>query len=319
MFNRKKEILVYLFLGFLESGKSTLIKSSLTDPQFNSGEKTLLILCEEGLEEFDEEFLETTNTILEIVEDEDELTEEYLDELQDKHNPDRVFIEYNGMWSATEFMEMSLPKGWVPVQCLTTVNAQTLNLYLNNMRSLMVEHFTHCDVVIYNRCTLENKKSSMRRIVKGVNGEAAIAYESDDPKFYEASEDDLPFDIHADVITIEDDDFGIWYLDARDNPKNYDGKTVCFKGFVKRSKGFAKNLFVPGRHVMTCCEDDITFLGFICDSPMAPTIQNDSWVMVTARVTYEKHPAYRGQEGPVLHALNVAGAEKPKRGVTTFD
>lgn len=319
MFNKKKEILVYLFLGFLESGKSTLMKSSLSDPQFNNGEKNLIILCEEGLEEFDEEFLETTNSAIEIVEDEDQLTESYLDSLQKKYNPDRVMVEYNGMWSPTEFMELGLPKGWIPVQCITTVNAETLDLYLNNMRSLMVEHFQHCDVVIYNRCTLDNKKAAMRRIVKGVNAGAAIAYESDDPKFYEAKEEDLPFDIHAEVIEIEDDDFGIWYLDARDNPQNYKDKTVRFKAMVKRTKGMPKNLFVPGRHVMTCCEDDIAFLGFVCDSPLGSTIKNDIWITLTARVTYENHPAYNGQEGPVLHAQNVAGAEKPERTVTTFD
>lgn len=321
MFNRnkKKEILVYLFLGFLESGKSTLMKNSLADPQFNNGEKNLIILCEEGLEEFDEDFLETTNSVLEIVEEQETLTGEYLDRLQEKYNPDRVMVEYNGMWSAADFMELELPKGWIPVQCITTVNAETLDLYLGNMRSLMVEHFQHCDVVIYNRCTLDNKKAAMRRIVKGINGNAAIAYESDDPAFYEAKEEDLPYDIHADVITIEDDDFGIWYLDARDNPQNYKDKTVQFKAFVKRTKTMPKNQFIPGRHIMTCCEDDIAFLGFVCESPLGSTIKNDTWITITARVTYEKHPAYNGQEGPVLHARNIAGAEKPKNTVTTFD
>lgn len=315
----KKEILVYLFLGFLESGKTTLIKSSLSDPQFNDSGKNLLILCEEGLEEIGEEFLSSTNSVLEIVENQEALTEEFLTACQKKHKPDRVMVEYNGMWSPLHFMEMALPKGWIPVQCITTVNAETVDVYLNNMRSQMIEQFQHCDMVLFNRCSLATKRAPLRRIIKANNRNAAIAYESPDPAFYENMEEDLPFDIHADVIDIEDDDFGIWYLDARDNPKNYDNKTVRFKGLIKKIRQLERDAFLPGRHVMTCCEEDIAFLGFICKSPLAPTLTNDQWAMITARVTYERHPAYQSEEGPVLHAVSIAGAEKPEHTVTTFD
>ena len=315
----KKEILVYLFLGFLESGKSTLIKNSLSDPQFNDSGKTLLILCEEGMEEMDEEFLESTNSVLEIVENQEALTESFLADCQKKHRPDRVMVEYNGIWPVSYFVEMALPKGWIPVQCITTVNAETVDMYLNNMRSQMMEQFQHCDMVLFNRCSLATKRAPLRRIIKANNRNAAIAYESPDPAFYENTEEDLPFDIHADIIDIDDDDFGIWYLDARDNPQNYDGKTVRFKGLIKKIRQLEKDAFLPGRHVMTCCEDDIAFLGFICKSPLAQTLKNDSWAVLTARVAYERHPAYQGENGPVLSAISIAGSDKPEHVVTTFD
>lgn len=315
----RKEILVYLFLGFLESGKTTLIKNSLCDPQFNDRGKNLLILCEEGMEEIDAEFLKTTNSVVEIIENQEDLTEDFLAECQKKHKPDRVMLEYNGMWSPTHFMEMALPKGWIPVQCITTVNAETVDMYLNNMRSQMMEQFQYCDMVLFNRCSLGTKRAPLRRLIKATNRSAAIAYESPDPAFYEMTEEDLPFDIHADVIEIEDDDFGIWYIDARDNPKNYDGKTVRFKALAKRVRQLGNDAFLPGRHVMTCCEDDIAFLGFVCKSPMVPTIKHDTWMVVTARVTYENHPAYQGEYGPVLHAISLSVSEKPEHEVTTFD
>ncbi len=315
----KKEILVYLFFGFLESGKTTLIKNSLSDPQFNDSGKNLLILCEEGMEEIDEEFLASTNSTVEIVEKQEDLTEAFLTACHKKHKPDRVMVEYNGMWPPLYFLEMVLPKYWIPVQCITTVNAETVDMYLGNMRSQMMEHFKYCDMVLFNRCSLETKRAPLRRIIKANNRNAAIAYESPDPAFYEHPEEDLPFDIHADVIDIEDDDFGIWYLDARDNPKNYDGKTVRFKGEIKKIRQLERDAFLPGRLIMTCCEADIAFLGFVCKSPLAPTLKNDTWATVTARVTYERHPAYQGEEGPVLHAISIAGADAPEHEVTTFD
>jgi hypothetical protein len=228
-------------------------------------------------------------------------------------------VEYNGMWPPADFMEMALPKGWIPVQCITTVNAETVDMYLTNMRSQIMEQFKHCDMVLFNRCSLATKRAPLRRIVKANNASAAIAYESPDPAFYENKEEDLPFDLHADIIEIEDDDYGIWYLDARENRKNYDGKTVRFKALIKKLRQLEKDALLPGRHVMTCCEEDITFLGYVCKSPLAPTLKNDTWATVTARISYERHPAYQGETGPVLHALSIAGSEKPEHVVTTFD
>ena len=46
------EIPVYLFLGQLESGKTTFIQETMNDPKFDSGDKTLLLICEEGEVEY---------------------------------------------------------------------------------------------------------------------------------------------------------------------------------------------------------------------------------------------------------------------------
>lgn len=42
------EIPVYLFTGFLDSGKTSFIQDTISDPDFLADEKTLLIACEEG-------------------------------------------------------------------------------------------------------------------------------------------------------------------------------------------------------------------------------------------------------------------------------
>ncbi len=55
------EIPVYLFVGFLESGKTSFIQKSLEYSDFNSGENTLYLICEEGIEELDIESLPGKN------------------------------------------------------------------------------------------------------------------------------------------------------------------------------------------------------------------------------------------------------------------
>ena len=53
-----QQIPVYLFTGFLEGGKTRIIQESMEDKRFNSGEKTLMIQCEDGIEELEEPFID---------------------------------------------------------------------------------------------------------------------------------------------------------------------------------------------------------------------------------------------------------------------
>ena len=62
---------VYLFTGFLEGGKTHIIQESLSDPSFNTGEKTLILMCEEGEEELDPSMFAGQNCRIEYVENQD--------------------------------------------------------------------------------------------------------------------------------------------------------------------------------------------------------------------------------------------------------
>ena len=46
MSNKNDVVPVYLFTGFLESGKTKFIQSTLEDKRFCRGERTLLLVCE---------------------------------------------------------------------------------------------------------------------------------------------------------------------------------------------------------------------------------------------------------------------------------
>lgn len=305
------EIPVYLFSGFMDSGKSTLIRETLIDGDFGEGGKTLLILCEDGEVEFDEAELEKVNAQMVMVEEEEEFTAAKLKELQRSYQPDQVFIEYNGTWQMATFLEMELPKDWILVQALATVDATTFEMYQANMRTMIMEQLFAADVVIFNRCVDDTPKGKFRRAVKVVNRRAQIAYERADGTIDENDMEELPYDLNQDVIEITDMDYGIWYMDALEDPKKYEGKKVRFLALVYRPEKMKKEVLVPGRFAMTCCVDDMTFIGFKCKYSKAAEIPHKSWVTVTAEMKSEFAMEYRGK-GPVLYALDIEPAEKPE-------
>ncbi len=222
-----EEIPVYLFTGFMDSGKTSLIRQTLLEENFGDGAKTLLIVCEDGDEEYDEEELKEANTKMLMVEKEEDFNETLLKNINVQYLPDQVFIEYNGTWKMDKLLEMKLPKGWIFVQSLATVDGTTFDMYLSNMRAMIMEQLFRADVVIINRCDDDTPRGKFRRAIKAVNRPAQIVYERADGSIDER-EEELPFDINQDVIEVSDADYAIWYMDAQENYKKYDGKKIEF-------------------------------------------------------------------------------------------
>jgi uncharacterized membrane protein YcgQ (UPF0703/DUF1980 family) len=312
-----RDIPTYLFTGFLESGKSTCIKEVLEEGNFEDGLKTLYIMTEEGEEEIDENLLAYNKVTTVVIEEEDDLTEEKCLALYKEHKPARVVIEVNGMWDMAKLLNETLPENWVVVQTFTTVNAETYQMYINNMKSLLMAHFQQSDLVIFNRCRPDMDKASMRRSVKAINRQAQVLFESEDGGVESNIQEELPYDINASEIELEDDDFGLWYLDVSENPERYEGKTIIFKGQVYRNRTFPKDAFVPARAAMTCCADDIAKIGFICHYKDAQKFATDDWVTVRVKVKPEFSKKNQGLY-PVLWADNVESAQPPKEEVVYF-
>lgn len=316
------DIPVYLINGFLESGKTAFINTTLEDPEFINKDRILLIVCEEGEEEYDNAALAKKNIFTEYVEEREDFNKEFLETCQKKYDPDKVIIELNGVWPMTDFLDMDTPKDWVTVQIITMVNAQTFNNYLSNMRSMIMEHLKYSDTVIFNRCDANTRKIDIRRAVKPVNRKAQIIYETIDGADLGEEEDELPFDINADTIELHDDDFGLWYLDALDFPKKYEGKTMIFKAMFYKDRSMPKDTFVPGRFAMQCCANDITFIGFISRIPSTlkeflDTHENKSWINVKAEVRVEFKKEYRGK-GPVLYVKELKDSEPAEDDIVYF-
>ncbi len=311
------KIPIYMVNGFLESGKTTFIQETLSDPYFSDGGKTLLIACEEGEEEYDLHVLESYDTTLVTIEGKAEFTAEFLEECQKKYKPSQVMIEWNGMWGMQLFREMRFPKGWFPAQGITLVDATTFDLYMQNMKSLFMDMVQDSDLVIFDRCVEGTKAASYKRNIRAVNPRAQVEFEQEGGEPFEF-EDELPFDLNADIIDISDIDYGIWYVDAMDHPEHYDGKTIRFKGRVMKPRRMTPGYFVPGRKAMTCCADDTVFLGFLCRSHNVDKLKNGQWLTVTAKVYVEKRDEYSGEEGPVLYTKALKSAEPPEEEMVYF-
>lgn len=312
-----RDIPVYLFTGFLESGKSTCFQEILEEGNFEDGLRTLFLMTEEGEKEIAADLLQYNKVDTVVIEEEEDLTEDECIELVKEYKPARIVIEVNGMWDLVKLINETIPENWVVVQTFTTVNAETFQMYINNMKSLIMSHFQHSDLVIFNRCDKEMDKASMRRNVKAINRAAQVLFESEDGSVESNIEEELPYDINADVIELEDDDFGLWYLDVSEHPEKYENKTIIFKGQVYRNRTFPSDAFVPARKAMTCCADDIAKIGFICHYNEATKFHTDSWVKVTVKV---KPEFSRRQQAlvPMLWADNVERAAAPEEEIVYF-
>lgn len=316
-----ERIPVYVINGFLESGKTSFFAYTIGQPYFQSKERTLLILCEEGEVEYSEKLLKHTLTDVVTVEKQEDLTPAFMMALNAKYHPGRVLIEWNGMWNYREF---HLPSAWMLEQQITCIDASTFGVYYSNlaMRSLLFEELKGSELVMFNRCDDIDEETLIKykRNVKAICQQADLIFEDKDGEIDMTTEEDLPFDINADVIDLRKGiDYGVWYLDAMEHPERYDGKTIRFIGMVARPDDFPKGYFVPGRMAMTCCAQDMQFLGYACayDQEKIDAIREKSWVEITADVRFEDFKEYEGK-GIVLHAKSAALTKEPEDAVVNF-
>ena len=309
---------VYLFLGFLESGKTKFIQETMEDPRFSNGEKTLLLVCEEGEEEYSTiSFAMPECTELVVIDDKAKLTEEYLAELQLKYGAERVVVEYNGMWELGELFN-AMPEGWMINQVMTFFDSNTFLSYNANMRQLVYDKIENAQLVVFNRFDGTMDKMSFHKVVRGISRRCDIVYEHTDGKAdFDDIEDPLPFDVNAPVIEIADRDYAFFYRDLTEDLESYIGKTVKFRGLVATDKRLEPQDIVVGRHVMTCCEADIQYCGLACVLPEVMDLKTRDWIHVTAKVAFQKHRIYKGK-GPVLVAEKVIICEEPEEQLATF-
>ena len=313
----RQDMPVYLFTGFLEAGKTRFIQETLEDKRFCKGEKTLLLLCEEGEEEYDPDGFVTKTVQIRTLTDPAELTSENLLRLACETDAERVLVEYNGMWMLDQLYQ-ALPEGWMVYQEFFFADARTFLVYNENMRQLVYDKLKSCELAVFNRFTPDMDKMAFHRIVRGASRRCDIAYEAPDGKVeYDDIVDPLPFDVDAPVIEIGDDDYALWYRDLSEEPKKYEGKTVRFRCRALRRDKLPAETFVVGRPVMTCCVQDIQFAGLVCQWKNANTIQDESWIILSARINFKFNRAY-GKRGPVLTFLSMEPSEEPEQPVASF-
>lgn len=312
-----KEVPVYIFTGFLEGGKTLFIQDTLEDKRFNAGEKTLLLVCEEGVEEYDPSKFAGRNVTIQVLEDESELNEEHLQKLINDCGAERVMVEYNGMWLLQNFYD-SMPDGWLPYQNMLFFDGRSFLNYNANMRSLVVDKIKDCDVCVFNRLPEEFDTMELHKIVRGISRRTDILYEFANGRLFpDEIEDPLPFDINAPVIEIGDRDFALFYRDLTEEKEKYKGKTVKFRGLAAVDKKFPDQTCALGRHIMTCCVEDIQYCALVSKLPDGLSVENSAWYQIEAEIDVRFSRLY-GKKGPIFVVKSAERTDPPEDQVATF-
>ena len=311
------EIPVYLFTGFLESGKTQFIQSTLEDKRFNQGERTLLLVCEEGEKEYDPSTYSGKNVFMRTLEDESELTEANLARMIKETKAERVLVEYNGMWLLQHFYD-EMPDGWLPYQNMLFIDGRTFLNYNANMRSLVVDKIKDCEVCIFNRIPAGTDTMAFHKVVRGISRRTDILYEfADGTLIPDEIEDPLPFDVNAPVIHIEDRDFALFYRDLTEDLDKYKGKRVIFKGLAAVDRKFPDRTCAIGRHIMTCCVEDIQYCALVSKLAPGVSVENSMWYIVEATIDIRFSRLY-GKRGPVFDVTKLSKTDPPEEQVATF-
>jgi len=311
------EIPVYLFTGFLEAGKTQFITETMQDPDFNDGvHKYLIITCEEGEEEITPDML-GDNVSFASFDEEQRITVDRLSAMQKRAGADIVVVEYNGMWALDTFYN-ALPEGFAVYQEICIADSTTILNYNQNMRQLVVDKLSSCEMVVFNRTTDSTDKEALHKLVRGVSSSAKICFERVGGEIeFDTIEDPLPYDIEAEVVEIKDVDFAIFYRDLCENFPRYAGKTVRFKGICATDPALTGEQFAVGRHIMTCCQDDIAYRGVVAKGMCGIKISTRDWVTVEGVLNEEYNKLYQGK-GPVLTVKKLKRDIKPEQELATF-
>lgn len=309
---------IYLITGFLDSGKTTLIKETLEGHDFSKDkDSTLIIQFEEGEVEFEDDWLEKYNASLIQLDSSIDLTLELMKQLHEIYNPKQIFIEFNGMQTVSELLTREMFDKWIIIQILTTIDASTFLTYVNNMKPYMFEITRYSSAIIFNRVDDSISKTQLRNNIKVVNREAQIIYMNKNGQAEEYTMEDLPFDTNLDVINISDDDYGIWYMDAIENMNKYDEKDIIIRGIFLERIPNLNHSFVLGRLAMVCCADDMVPISIPITGVNVDQMILNNWYEVLG--TLRKTELSNGSYTLVIYAKNVKTYPKPKYELVNFN
>ncbi len=303
MKERNRRIPVFLINGFLEAGKTRFINFTLEQEYFQTEGRTLLIVCEEGEDSYEAEALKKFNTDIVYAENKEEVAADRLAELGEKYSPERILIEWNGMWLQDE---LKIPASWFINQTISILDTSTMELYLKNMKPFMGPMLKNAELVICNRADdiSEEKLGEYYLAMKAIASEAEIVFEGREGEIRGDFCIQTPYNIDSEKLIIKPEHFGIFFVDTMDRPERYDGKEVEFTAQVLRPPNFPSNCLVAGRRCMTCCEADMQFLGFICYYEGAAAFRTKDWIKIRAKLKSEHNPQY-GRVGPVIYAYEI--------------
>ncbi|MDE6661700.1 MAG: hypothetical protein K2J93_07740 [Anaeroplasmataceae bacterium] len=304
------EVPIYIVNGLIESGKTTLIKEIIENNVSYQAGSTVLVVCEEGEVEYDQSWLKEYEVTLVRVEKEADLNANLFFSIDEKYNPVQIVLEYNSFYNMDN---LEFPEYMPVYQQVTLIDASTFGIYFNNMRQAFNNLVKLSSLIIFNRCDGVTDLGNYRRQIRALNQECQIGFEGKNGQLTSMLDEDLPYDITKDTILLEDNDYPTWYIDVFDNYEKYMGKTIKFKTFVR---DILEDSIVVGRNVMTCCENDIQFLGYEVKDVDALVAIGDC-IFLECVVSHE-YSNIAEDEVVMLHAKKVSKLPKEEDAVLSF-
>lgn len=308
---------IFIINGQLESGKTTFIKELIKGEQFKEAKEKLVIVCEDGEEEYETEKFEKDGYRF-VYLSKEEFTREKLEELEKKYSPWIVIVEYNGMWDFDFIDAVKKPKAWSIYQIITIIDATTFLLKWKNMKSIMADNIRFSEVILFNRCKNDMDLLPLLNAVKSLNQNANIMFENENGEILKDTDIFLPYDVESNEIVLKDEHFGIWFLDAKDHKEKYDGKKIKTKVFVLKDETLKENEFVGARQAINCCEDDSIIIGYICKNTEKIEQEMGDWINITGTIKYEKHEIYDNLEAPIIYVEKIEKTKKPLENYIVF-
>lgn len=294
-----KEVPLFLLNGFLESGKTSLIKEIVENNPDYQNNTTVIVACEQGEIEYDEDWQKKFGVHVEYIENQEDFTPDYMKALDKRYMADRYVIEYNSFF---DFENQDFPRYMVIYQQITLIDASKFTVMFNNMKKVFSSMLKYSSLVIFNRCDGIKELAQFRRQVRGINQQAQIAFETANGQLTTMLDEDLPYDLSKDVIAFEDDVYPTWYTEVFDNYEKYYNKTFKFKTFVRDI--LKDGTLVIGRNVMVCCAEDVQFLGYELKNDCNAKVKIGDCIYLECSVHHE-FSKIANEEVVILHAKNI--------------
>lgn len=306
---------VYFVNGFLEAGKTTFIKELINRESFRTGGKTLILVCEEGDLEYDANELDETDSVVEFIEEEKDFNEENIASIEKKYHPDRIIVEFNGMWDRNN---LQFPWYWDDIMEIAIFDASTFQLYSDNLRPFLAQQIRNAELVIFYKADeVREQLGAFVRNIKAINYSAGFVFRGADGYIIPEADEYLPYDIKDNELELDDQGFAVLCMDAIERCEVYDGKKVHFTACVHKMKDGGEFEFIAGRFIMTCCEADMSFTGIICAYQKAYELENRTWVEIkgTIRTKYDEDMQ---RDIPVCRVTDLEIIKAPENEIVTL-
>ncbi len=299
------KIPVFFINGILDSGKTSFIIDTIHSDGFDGN--TLLIVCEQGEVEYDEKDLKNSyKTSIQYFKDVSEFNEVKLSNLVKDYEPDRIVIEFNGMWDLTK---IQFPYYLELVQTISFIDTSTFELYFNNMRQKINDMIAFSDATIFTKYDDVTKQiEPYKNALKMMNNRCSFYVMNQDFRAFNAFEEPLPYDINSEIIQISMDDYVTFYIDTFEHRSRYEDKIVEYDCMVVKTDKLPKNSFIGGRMIMNCCENDTQLYGFLVKYKNSNALKDRSWVHIKGKIKIEFSKEYNEDE-IIIYAEDVQQIE----------